>query len=267
MSRHSCLPGPPRTETLEFVLNDENAQRMEGVDLPYLERWCDVAGNFYSERFIRCFSYELPSQQGPDVWVRIEPAGRTLAGRIEAHGLKPNFAYQVKLVGDFDDRRSYERIGYHGRWRLPGEQTNYKDRDYETYPVKSDVEAYLLFDFFVTDARGHAVREFSLDNSLHVLWNASRQRGPATMEHCVPAIVYCDNPDTYARPKEGATVELVWAEREHCRYHLGQDEICLPPGRYTGFLQLTEESLHSKAADGGTWATPLSVPIAFEIVE
>lgn len=261
------MPGPERRwEPIEFVLDNENAQTMQGRDDPLNERWCDISGNFYASEFIRGFSYARRNGGGPVVRVRIEARSDTLRGRLEARRLKPNFAYQIKLLGDFRDRRSFERIGFTGRWRLPGRGTNYTDEDYLAFPAKRDVEAYVLFDFFVTDGDGNAVREFALDSSLHVLWNGARQRGPARVRHVLPVIVDASDPAVYARPKQARDLEFVWAERERGRYDSASQRIRLPPGTYHAALVLTEESFHSQANDGGFWATVARVPVNFEVV-
>jgi len=250
---------------LQFVLDDRNSQRMLGTDDPVNERWADVAGNFYSGAFVSRFSYEKPSASGPIVRVRVEPEAPTLTGRLEARGLKPNFAYQMKLRGVFADRWSFEAIGYVGRWRLPGRDTNYSDVDYRDCPFQERVEAYLLFDFFVTDSHGDAVRDFALDSSLHVLWNGVRQRWPASLGDLVPVIVDATDAETYARPKKSLQVEQIWAERETARYRRADQKTFLPPGRYAAELVLTEESFHSKDNDGGWWATPCRCPIEFTV--
>ncbi|OGV72253.1 MAG: hypothetical protein A3K19_21620 [Lentisphaerae bacterium RIFOXYB12_FULL_65_16] len=262
----SKLPGPPRTEEPSFVLDDANSQGMTGVDDPENERWCDIAGNFYSADFVRRFSYARPLNGRPVVRVRIQVRGATLAGRVEAQGLKPNFAYQLKLRGDYAARDNFETIGRLGRWRLPGHGTNYSDQDYENCAEKSRIEAYILFDFFVTDREGCAVRDFALDSSLHVIWNAGRQRAPDDENALVPAVVCAENPATYSVPKVRRSVEFLWAERETCRYRRGDESMRLPPGMYRARLALTEESFHATGNDGGHWGTVFEVPVQFEIL-
>jgi hypothetical protein len=238
---------------------------MSGVDDPENERWCDIAGNFYSGSFVRQFSYAHARSGGPIVRVQISPCGPTLAGRIEAQGLKPNFAYQIKLRGDYAALENFEAIGWLGRWRLPGRGTNYSDEDYRNSPDKARVEAYILFDFLITDRNGRAVRDFALDSSLHVLWNADRQRRPDNEDALVPALVSADDPAVYSVPKSPRSVEFLWAERETSRYRRAGDTIRLPAGRYRAFLVLTEESFHAVEADGGHWATVCELPIQFEV--
>jgi len=263
----SKLPGPTRTYGVPvFKLTEDNSQAMIGMDDPENECWCDLAGNFYASGFASRFSYANPGENGPVVRVCVEPEAAQLKGRLEAHGLKPNFAYQIKLRGLFEDRKGFEAIGYAGRWRLPGRGTNYSDSDYDWYPLKDEIESYILFDFFITDANGDAVREFALDSSLHVLFNASRQGGEALADDMVPVVVDASNPDRYLRPKVKRTLELIWAERETIRYRSADQVIRLPPGPYKAELVLTEESFHSPYNDGGYWATVCRLPISFTVM-
>jgi hypothetical protein len=238
---------------------------MAGLDDPANERWCDIAGNYYASTLADGFSYARPCPRNPRVYIRVTPRAATLQGRLEARRLKPNFAYQIKLRGLFADRRGFEAIGRTGRWRLPGRGTNYTDQDYADYPDKPAVESYVLFDYFVTDRFGNAIREFALDSTLHVLWNASRQRGTPEPGDLLRAVIVADDPAAYLRPKPGAVVQWLWAEREHGRYASRDQAIRLPPGDYSAELVLTEESFHSSDGDGGFWATVYRCPIAFTI--
>jgi len=239
---------------------------MQGFDDPRLDRACDVAGNYYTGEFLARFRYADPSPDGPQVWCRIEPTGTVFRGRLEARNLKPNFAYQVKLLGDFRDRPAFERIGYIGRWRLPGGGTNYSDWDYEACPDKDQVEAYVLFDFLITNERGDAVLDFALERSDHVLWNWTRQRTPDSYEHVKAVRVHADDPAFYARPKLESSIEYIYPEPELIRHWYGGKTLRLPPGSYSAFLALTEESFHSIERDGGFWSMPFRLPVQFTIL-
>jgi len=257
-------PGPTRNKQLNFVLGPTNALRMTGKNNPITERWSDISGNYYSPKFISEFSYQSTNTSAPAVWVRIDPVANTLQGRLEARRLKPNFAYQIKLFGLYDqDKHAFEIIGRHGRWRMPGWATNYSDKDYEEYGQKEKVEAYLFFDFFVTDIMGNAVREFALDSSLHVLWNA-RRGSPWVPDDTVDVVVIADG-HNYARPKHTFSTEYLWAEVELKRYNTLPQVISLPQGSYKASIILTEESFHSADRDGGWWATVYHCPIEFQI--
>ncbi len=260
----SKQPGPPRTEPLEFALDATNALRMNGIDDVRNERWCDAMGHYYTRKFAANYS-----NQKAQVMLQIDPRAPKLKGRLEAKGLKPNFAYQIKLLGDFRDRRGFEAIGRIGRWRLPGIETNYTDADYEDYPEekKSDVEAYLFFDYFVTDARGCAVREFELDSSLHVLWRLSQSDTGILETDVTELTLDISNPLVYSNPGIEPVTIRIWAERELARYETADQEIGLPPGNYQAYMILTEESFHATGVDGGWWATIAKVPIQFEITQ
>jgi len=279
----SKLPGPPRESKMpRFVLSDENSIRMSGIEgipktrrepgLPvggnvYEEgRWMDIAGQLYHPDFVARFRYDDTGPEGPQVRIRIKSPGPTLQGRLEARNLKPNFAYQIKLRGDPADRIGSEAIGFAGRWRLPGWGTNYSDFDYIQYHDKSRVEAYLLFDFFVTDCDGNAVRTFALDSSLHVLWNGTQRREKVPDADLLPVVVDASDPETYYYPRAKPTTQWIWAERERRRYLSADQTLFLPAGAYHAEIVLTEESFHGGSRGEGFWATVLRCPVEF-IVE
>ena len=240
---------------------------MMGKDDTANDRWCDIVGNFYSTELARNFSYEDTSKKyHPTVRLRINPKAETLSGRIEARGLKPNFCYQLKIKGDHRDMQSFERIGFSGRWRL-GEETNWSDYQYRALKDKSKAEAYILFDWLVTDARGNAARDLSLCQSYHVLFPEARSS--TAMWTYSPIRYYeikADNPKAYMDPKVIVERVPICGQCEPGRYPRGKRTMKLEPAVYTGFLALTEESFHSKEADGGRWATVMQVPVRFEIV-
>ncbi len=256
-------PVGPQTTNTDDILNSTNSSLMQGRDDPENERWLDIAGNIYSTDFIRNFSY---TRHPPEVRVTVDRKAATFRGRIQAKGLKPNFAYQIKLMGNH--RRcpdTFETIGYLGRWRLPGPGTNYTDSDYRSWPDKSQIQSYILFDYLVTDRNGNAIKDFAMDSSLHVLFNASYQwkGGPDDSSHRIYRITP-DNPDIYAVPSDQSTIERIWAESEKAPGRPKIRALKLPPGTYNAELILTEESFHS-VGNGGYWATVLHLPVTFEI--
>lgn len=255
---------PENLKTEEFVvlkLTDREA-----------ERFMDVGGRGYSRAFLGSFSYTDPSAARPKVAIEYLARAETFVGRVKASGLKPNFAYQVKLRGKYtEDPEGFEGIGYTGRWRLPGRGTNYTDKDYQEYPYKERVEAYLLFDFVVTDSEGNAEKEFYADSTLHVLWNASTQRGPHRADGAqVPFFRANRRSEFYAHPHPDLRTQRLYAESEqHAR---GKDnrkpigQAFLPPGEYKAEVVLTEESFHGYG-DAGFWATVMSAPVEFEVTD
>ncbi len=85
-------------------------------------RWLDIADNPYSEAFRRRFRY----REGQVVVTYTTTEGDTLRGTLVARGLKPNFAYQLKLEGrpsppgiaDAPKPANWanEQLGSVGRW-------------------------------------------------------------------------------------------------------------------------------------------------------
>lgn len=255
--------GPETAQKMEYILNSTNSALMHGQNDPKNERWLDISGNIYSTDFIRNFSY---TNHPPEVRVTVDKKAPSFRGRIEASGLKPNFAYQIKLMGNYSRcPETFETIGYLGRWRLPGTGTNYTDSDYQSWPDKSQVRSYILFDYLVTDSKGNAVKDFDMDSSLHVLFNASCQWGGGHHDsaHRIYRITP-HNPDIYAVPSERSRIERIWAESEKNPGRPAIKELKLTPGTYSAELVLTEESFHS-TGNGGYWATVLCLPVEFEI--
>ena len=231
-------------------------------DTPY--RWLDIADNEYAVSYQESFSYgEIPEilTVNPSVELSYHNSGDTFRGTLTATGMKPNFAYQMKLVGkptavwgsDGDDW-SNEKIGYAGRWwRQQPNPGNSNDADYNAHKDDPNYvyQGYLLFDYFVTDENGNATKEFALDSSFHVLWKTS-QRTPGANDssptsHTVNA--YATNPAYDI--DYGTTIVDLYAEWEPGRALPGTAS--LTPGGYNVQFVLTEESFHSSGI-GGYWA-------------
>jgi len=227
---------------------------------PY--RWWDIADNEYGATYQSSFDYSQPT-----VTLAYDAAASTFTGTLTAAGLKPNFAYQMKLVGTprVDDWAN-EQIGYAGRWwRQQPNPGNTNDADYAAN--KNDpayiFQGYLLFDFFVTDDQGNATVSFAADSSYHVLWKTAQRSptindGPVTTTAFDPAIgaFYDTNYDP-------ATVGI-YAEWQTGRALPGQ--LVLPAGDYTCQFILTEESFHSTSDLGGYWAGAMGGDVEFTVV-
>ncbi|MFP4029031.1 MAG: hypothetical protein ACLFWL_14670 [Candidatus Brocadiia bacterium] len=234
------------------------------------QRFMDIGGAAYSREFITNFSYSGTEKRVPEVHVEYLPRAETFTGRIVARNLKPNFAYQLKLVGKKEDMKSFERIGFLGRWRAPLWGTNFDDEQYRNLPDKKRMRSYLFFDFFVTDGRGNAEREFYADSTLHVLFNANWQRKPGPEDSrpvTVPREV--SNPGIYANPEVDLKPQQIYAQSESDANNSERPRIghaFLPPGNYKATLALTEESFHAYG-DGGYWATVMSAPVQYRILD
>ena len=237
-------------------------------DAPF--RWKDIGTNTYAQAYQDSYLYS-------DAVVDLTYApcqGLTFAGHLSAVNLKPNFAYQIKLVGkpvgiwgDDGDDAANEMIGYTGRWwRTQPNPGNSSDADYEAnHDDPAYVfEGYLLFDFFLTDRFGAAEVDFALDSSYHVLW----------WEHQRTAGV-CDSPPkwltvTAAAADAAYDVDVVateigvFAEIER----LCTGTTTLPLGEYGCRLLLTEETFHQSGGVEGYWASAMSFDeLGFEVVD
>ncbi|MBN2170982.1 MAG: cellulase family glycosylhydrolase [Candidatus Krumholzibacteriota bacterium] len=215
-------------------------------DTPYRGR--DIAANSYSRWFQDSVIYEQSS-----VTVSYTAAGSgTFTGHLSAADLKPNFAYQIKLVGKpaglwgaAGDDATNEILGYAGRWwRHQPNPGNASDADYEAHHDDPDYiyEGYLLFDFILTDRYGAAERDLLLDSSYHVLW-WEHQRTPGPCDSPVRWQTVSGGPGepTHAYAEELAPVDVgVYAEIER----LCTGETTLPAGSYKCRFVLTEESFH-----------------------
>lgn len=266
----SGLAWSKKTYPEQYAAANWKTSQFVGVDDFENERFLDIGGRAYSRRVLDNFSYTDPDAARPNLRVEYLPRAEAFAGRVIGSGLKPNFAYQLKLRGIYAaDREAFERIGYVGRWRLPGRGTNYRDKSYEEFEDKHLVEAYILFDFMVTDPAGNVEKEFYLDSSLHVLWSYTAQRRP-TPDDTHPARFSREGGDRqlYAHPRADLSPQRVYAESESNalarRNRPPVGRAFLPPGEYVAEIVLTEESFHGWG-DCGFWATVMRVPVEFEV--
>ncbi|MFH0910808.1 MAG: hypothetical protein V1918_04815 [Planctomycetota bacterium] len=238
--------------------------------VPSAYRWRDIAGNDYAAAFCRSYSYGRA-----DVLLAYDAEGGTFQGELAAQGLKPNFAYQVKLAGIAEGRptavemATNERLGALGRWwQLAPRQGNIKDQEREQR--KSDpafaVQGYVLFDWFVTDEAGKASAPLALTNSLHVL-RRTGEREPGEGDTAVRSYAWDGTAGgAYGGPPQKGEVRI-YGEGQPGRPLPGA--VRLPPGRYRALVVLTEESFHEQDHPlGGSWAPALvSEPVEFAVRE
>lgn len=270
----------PTRPHIESMTTHSAILKPRPVAPPEALRWLDVLGTPYAEAF-RCDDfYEGPD--GPQVQIRWGAAGQTFAGDLVASGLKPNFAYQMVLMGRValpprgagsDARAALEaetsrQLGHWGRWWCEGCGCNVTDAGLSRH-LAHGVRGYLLFDYFLTDLRGSASKPFSLDSSYHVLWRTSqrqaRQQDGRPESHQVTrgAVGYG------LRVDEPGGMAEIFAERETARPRPG--ELRLPAGDYQATFVLVEESFHDNDRApvplGGFWARVLQAPVEFTIDE
>jgi len=256
-------------------------------------RWRDIAENTYSASpDVRSYAYS--AGDGATVFLDITSPAETFAGHLAAIGLKPNFAYQVKLNGkptqpvgcplvwaDGDDAAN-EILGYNGRWYMKKvdktteavvEEGNSTDAEYQAWKAQNFqdsgywyfFEGYLLFDYFVTDENGDAEMPFGLDSSYHVLWKEGQPghtydpaRDSAISYHALTSASFL-MPWYDQDPSQYATGTFgIYAEWEPGRSTPGN--VLLPEGLYNVRMFLTEESFHSPwpPTDGGYWQTVMA---------
>jgi len=209
------------------------------------QRWRDIAENVYLGSYQTSFSYSHAN-----VRVTYEEGGSSFIGTFDATGLKPNFAYQLKLEGKpTDDPISDQHLRDAGR----------------TYSDGGLSVGYVVFDYVVTDRNGNAHKQFHLDSSYHVLWKVS-QRFPLTGDSSPVSYVVQGSPSdatgAYANPV-GPTDVQIYAEWQSDRPTPGN--VQLPPGTYDVKFIITEESFHSPQGDptGGYWSTVMGCDVSF----
>ncbi len=188
-------------------------------------RWLDVADQAYSQDFQDSYDY---TQAYVEVTYRFKRA--ILQGTLSAGNLKPNFGYQIRLVGyPVADWGANERIGLAGRWWQeewdgsnwsngqnlnskgdgsspnPNDDVYFSRRDIEdsTSPTQYSYRftGYMVLGYFITDEFGNATIDFKADSSFHVLWKTSQEKrtrddGP------IERATFDPEPSSYGYPSE-----------------------------------------------------------------
>jgi hypothetical protein len=254
-------------------------------------RWRDI-GNTPFHAFLggqQRFSYEnsYPYRPGgTPIWntqatliYDRAPGVPYFVGRIQARGLKPNFAYQLKLMGkpqrgargwgERGDDVANERLGYAGRWWCDSyhySQTNFDDWHYLYFYKEADpgqehaIAGYLFMGVFVTDAKGDASVDISGRNSYHITWQGWQNGRKDTFAGAWRLGVWpfdSRGPSPFygygAQRPSRSSVSLFY-EYEPNR----PQPVVLPRGTYNCRLVLTEESFHSDLSNGGYWQSVLA---------
>ena len=231
-----------------------------GWPWPGNQRWKDIAGNMY----------ELAPDMSPgsldyanaSVVVDYGVIGHQLTGTVTGTGLKPNFAYQLKLEGSSDawTKTTLSAIG-----RTTDDGTT----------------GYLPFGFIVTDNSGNVSASFVTDSSFHVLYRTAGSGGygigsPGANDGSVSNYTFDPNPSSpwydVDYPESTVGIYGMW---EPGRALPGT--LQLPDGPYIGHFVLTEESFHDASgtfhlywgiwsgAPGGSWASPFKGDINFNV--
>ena len=251
-------------------------------------RWLDVADHAYGVSYQDSYDYTQAT-----VEVTYKTRKNVLRGTLTAENLKPNFAYQLKLVGNPDaDPGANERIGLAGRWWqeewngsewVNGDNLNSKGNgsspnpNDEVYFANRDVPdttgtsptglryrytGYLVFDYFITDDAGAAVLNYQTDSSYHVLFKTSQRvhtvkDGPLKTSTFTPDSSSAAYDVDY--PLSTVTIFGEW-ER------LPVGGVYLEPGKYRCQMLLTEESFHGSGGElAGGWAAAMGADISFRL--
>ena len=275
-------------------IKDNNIRVLTTVNLTFIDssfsvyRWRDVAGNLYSDSYRTTYEYNIDVQ----VPVTFEESDVTFHGQLSATGLKPNFAYQLKISG-LSDKPSNEQIGLTGRWWQEewdgsqwtnGQNLNNKgdgsspNPNDDLYFLRRDEEdpdsptglnyrytGYLVLDYFMTDENGDAVVDFEANSSYHVLWNTI-QRSHSSNDGPAKSTTFDPDPGQSAYgtdyPPSTMTIFGEWERLPMGKVYLG-------PGAYDCQIILTEESFHGWPGGSytGQWAAAMGDTIQFTIEE
>ena len=237
-----------------------------------LPRWLDIDDRRFHDFINKIGTPEEFSYRNAQVTLAYDygQSGGIFRGHIEARGLKPNFAYQIKLCGkpkwgrrgwgEQSDDTANANLGFASRWWDDSVQQNGWDKYYWSLYVKAaqprrhSMVGYLFTGVFVTDEKGNASHDFASEKPLHITW---QNKQVTTLKH-YPAGTYSIGSTQAPFLGYGGAQELraikLWYEHEGKRPR----RVNLPPGRYNCRLLLTEESFHAKTRAGGQWLTVLA---------
>jgi hypothetical protein len=274
------------------------SETMKSVDLTDIDsgltspvgnyRWMDSADQVYASSYQASYDYTQAS-----VHIDYYTNATTLHGTLRASNLKPNFTYQLKLVGNPAlDWASNESIGLSGRWwqeewgsdpvyggiwkngwnlndKGSGASPNPNDNVYYSCRNIPDLSsptglhyrytAYRVFDYFITDANGDVSLDFEADSSYHVVFKTTQTspvgQGP------VKTSTFDADPVSPAYDIDYAEKTVsVFGEWE--RLPIGG--VFFSAGTYQAEFLLTEESFHGSGLAGG-WAAAMAGEAVFTI--
>lgn len=255
-------------------------------------RWMDVADQTYSVAFQNSYTYDDAGVQ-----VTYNTVGQQLVGTLTATNLKPNFAYQFKLIGestykpgDANDGCN-ELIGLNGRWweqewtgsswtagwnlnnkgngtsPNPNDNTYYDRRDITDSSSPTGLNykytAYRVFEYFITDENGNASLSYTVNNCYHVLFKTPEQGTPGANDGPVVTRTFDVNPSIHTQYDTDYRQKTVGIFGEWER--LPKNGVGLRPGDYTCYMLLTEESFHGSGLQGW-WAHAMKGQARFTIL-
>lgn len=234
-------------------------------------RWWDIAGRTFNDFIQHGFSY---GRSQVELTYDADPANGQFTGHLVAAGLKPNFAYQLKLIGKPDggrrgwgkwgDELGNVRLGSVARWWCDTCLKNVTDSHYKYYGPhgwshqRHSIYGYAFLGTFVTSPLGAADVWFRGDRALHITWR-SDQKG---YKHVLLGdFTLQSDPRSnygYGQPVPSRKVRLYY-EWQEGRSHV----LRFKPGAYNLRFVITEESFHnlfgtSTNSRGGYWMTVLA---------
>ena len=253
-------------------------------------RWMDTADQVYSGSYQTSYNYTQAS-----VHVDYYTNAATLHGTLTASNLKPNFTYQLKLLGNpAVSLDTNEKIGLTGRWwqeewgwddtyggmwmygqnlnnKGDGSSPNPNDTVYfarrnivdlsNSTGKKYRYTSYRVIDYFITDGQGNASLDFEVDSSYHVLFKTTQRSRTASDGPLKTSVFDADISSPAYDVDYGEATVNVFGEWER----LPVGGIFLSTGTYQVEIMLTEESFHGSGLAGG-WAAAMGGEVNFTIV-
>jgi hypothetical protein len=241
-----------------------------------------VANQTYSSSYQSSYQYSQAT-----VSIFYYTAGHKLFGKVVAHNLKPNFAYQLKLVGT-PGTADNELIGLAGRWwqeewdgtawvngqnlndKGDGTSPNPNDNNYLERKSITDATSptglhyrytgYLLFGYFITDNNGDGKLYFETGSCYHVLWQTS-QRTKAADDGPLKTVTFDPTISTAYDVDYASSTVTIFGEWER----LPMGSVNLAAGSYSCQMVLTEESFHGTGLLEGNWAAAMAADVSFTI--
>jgi len=245
-------------------------------------RWMDVADQIYSSSYQSSYQYSQATAS-----ISYCTLGNALFGKGVADNLKPNFAYQIKLVG-IPGTADNELIGLAGRWwqeewdgaawvngqnlndKGDGSSPNPNDNTYLAHKSIADATSptglhyrysgYLLLGYFITDSNGDATLYFETGSCYHVLWKTS-QRAQTADDGPLKTVTFDPTISTAYDVDYASSTVSIFGEWER----LPMGSVNLATGNYNCQIVLTEESFHGTEPLEGNWAAAMSTNISFTI--
>ena len=283
-----------KTITATFINTSINTDYLEDIDSGTTSptgdyRWLDIANQNYSDSYRTTYDYTQAT-----VEINYFPVDDSFSGTLIATNLKPNFAYQLKLVGTPGTPEN-EQIGLVGRWWQEewdgtewtnGQNLNNKGTGSSpnpndvNYSAKKDIPdttgtsptglqyrftGYLVFDYLTTDGYGNATISFETGSCYHVLWKTI-QRTHTSSDGPIITTIFTANTSLPAYDVNYSEQNVnIFGEWER----LPMNNVPLTAGSYTLQLMITEESFHGDGEGDytGNWAAAMGKTVNFIITD